>query len=105
MSPPPVAREPLRSTAAANALPGFFLSGFLLALLGAILPAWGYHRDPAHFVAAGNYFLSLAFGIIASTRVADPILARRGLSFLLVTGCVTSSAALLFLAAVTPPTG
>src|SRR4051812_22533401 len=46
-----------------SALPGFLLSGFLLALLGAILPAWEYHRDPADFTAVGNYFLSLAVGI------------------------------------------
>src|SRR5438552_3220536 len=32
-------------------LAGFLLSGFLLALLGAILPAWGYHRDPPDFIA------------------------------------------------------
>jgi MFS family permease len=86
-----------------KALSGFLLSGFLLALLGAILPAWGYHRDPANFIAVGNYFLSLALGIIASTRLADPILAARGLSFLLSSGCALSCAALLFLAAVPPP--
>src|SRR5436305_7839165 len=86
-----------------DALAGFLLSGFLLALLGAVLPAWGYHRDPAHFAAAGNYFLSLAIGIIASTRAAGLLPSLRGLSFLLVTGCVLGSLALLFLAAVTPP--
>ena len=86
-----------------KALAGFLLSGFLLALLGAILPAWGYHRDPAHFAAVGNYFLSLAIGIIASTRLADAILVRRGVSILLVNGCALSCAALLFLAAVSPP--
>jgi MFS transporter, FHS family, glucose/mannose:H+ symporter len=85
-----------------KALSGFLLSGFLLALLGAILPAWGYHRDPANFIAVGNYFLSLALGIIASTRLAAPILAARGLSFLLSSGCALSCAALLFLAAVPP---
>ena len=50
------------------ALAGFLVSGFLLALLGAILPAWGYHRDPADFVAVGNYFLSLAAGIVVGAR-------------------------------------
>ncbi len=88
-----------------RALAGFLLSGFLLALLGAILPAWGYHRDPAQFVAVGNYFLSLAIGIIAATRFADFLLARRGLTVLVVSGCLLASAALLFLAAVTPPAG
>jgi len=101
-----IAANPGRSVSrGGKALAGFLLSGFLLAFLGAILPAWGYHRDPAHFTAAGNYFLSLAIGIIAATWLAGPILARRGLSFLLVAGCVLSSAALLFLSAVTPPAG
>ena len=87
-------------------LAGFLLSGFLLALLGAILPAWGYHRDPPEFVVVGNYFLSLAVGIILATQLAEKIRARRGLSFLLVAGCALSCAALLFLAWIPlPPAG
>src|SRR5689334_15166286 len=87
-------------------LAGFLLSGFLLALLGAILPAWGYHRDPPEFAVAGNYFLSLAVGVMAATRAADSLRTRRGLSVLLVAGCALSCAALLFLAAVpSPPSG
>ncbi len=86
-----------------NALSGFLLSGFLLALLGAILPAWNYHRDPADFLAVGNYFLSLAVGILASTAVARPVMARQGLTFLLVFAAVLSCAALAFLAMVSPP--
>src|SRR5688500_2364882 len=43
-----------------KAVAGFLLSGFLLALLGAILPAWGYDREAPDFTAAGNYFLSVA---------------------------------------------
>jgi nitrate/nitrite transporter NarK len=85
------------------ALAGFLLSGFLLALLGAILPAWGYHRDPPDFIAVGNYFLSLAVGIVASTAVARRIMARRGLAFLLVFACVLACAALAYLAVVSPP--
>jgi fucose permease len=90
-------------TRGGNALAGFLLSGFLLALLGAILPAWDYHRDPPNFLAVGNYFLSLAVGIVASTAVARAIMARRGLSFLLVFACALSCAALIFLAFVSPP--
>ena len=52
-----------------KALAGFLLSGFELALLGAILPAWGYHRDPPQFVAVGNYFLALAIGIVFAALV------------------------------------
>jgi fucose permease len=79
------------------------LSGFLLALLGAILPAWGYHRDPEEFAAVGNFFLSLALGIVVATRVARPILKRRGLSFLLVFGCSLCCLSLCYLALVSPP--
>ena len=82
---------------------GFLLSGFLLALLGAILPAWGYHRDPPDFVAVGNYFLSLAVGIVAASALARRIIARRGLSFLLVFGCSLSCVSLAYLALVSPP--
>ena len=76
-----VGLQPLRQTVpptGGKALAGFLLSGFLLALLGAILPAWGYHRDPPDFVAVGNYFLSLAVGIVSRPRSARRIMARRG---------------------------
>jgi fucose permease len=86
-----------------KALSGFFLSGFLLALLGAVLPAWGYHRDPADFIAVGNYFLSLAVGIVGATVFARKLMARRGVGFLLVFACVLSAVALVYLAVVPPP--
>ena len=74
-----------------------------MALLGAILPAWGYHRDPPDFTAVGNYFLSLAVGLVASSLLARPLLARRGLSFLLVFACAACCVALAYLALVSPP--
>lgn len=89
--------------AGGTALAGFLLSGFLLALLGAILPAWGYHRDPADFTAVGNYFLSLALGLGGSTVFAGRLMRAKGLTFLLVFGCSLSCVALLYLAAVSPP--
>ena len=89
--------------AAGSALAGFLLSGFLLALLGAILPAWGYHRDPPDFVAVGNYFLSLAIGLVGATVLAQRLMARRGLNFLLVFACSLSCVALAYLALVAPP--
>jgi fucose permease len=92
-----------RAPGSGSALAGFLVSGFLLALLGAILPAWGYHRDPPDFIAVGNYFLSLAIGIVAAARFARPIMLRRGLSFLLVFACALSCIALLYLAVVSPP--
>ena len=89
--------------AGGKALAGFLLSGFLLALLGAILPAWGYHRDPPDFTAVGNYFLSIAVGVVAAAGLARRIMARRGLAFLLVSACALSCVALAYLALVSPP--
>ncbi len=74
-----------------------------MALLGAILPAWGYHRDSADFVAVGNYFLSFAAGLAGATLFARGNLVRRGLRFQLVAACALSAAALLYLALVGPP--
>jgi len=73
--------------------------------LGAILPAWGYQRDPANFIAVGNYFLSLAAGIAIAAAVARRIMARRGVAFLLVFSCALScvSLASLALAPLTAP--
>lgn len=74
-----------------------------MALLGAILPAWGYHRDPSDFVAVGNYFLSLALGIVAASFFARRIAERQKLPFLLVFGCSLSCVSLAYLATVSPP--
>src|ERR1035438_5700563 len=100
-SQPVAAKE--RQASGGKALAGFLLSGFLMALLGAILPAWGYHRDPSDFVAVGNYFLTLALGIVAASLMARRIMAGRGLSFLLVFGCSLSCVSLAYLALVSPP--
>ncbi len=86
-----------------RALAGFLLSGFLFALLGALLPAWGYHRDPPEFITIGNCFLSLAVGVIAAHQLAAAILARKSLRFLLVFACAVGCAGLLSLAIATPP--
>jgi len=91
------------SAGGGRALAGFLLSGFLLALLGAILPAWGYHRDPPDFVAVGNYFLSLGIGIVAASAMARSIMARRSVGFLLVFACAISCLTLVYLAFVAPP--
>lgn len=82
---------------------GFFLSGFLTALVGALLPVWGYHRDPPEFITVGNYFLSLGAAVIASSRVARFLLPRAGVPRTLVIACSLACAALLGLALVTPP--
>jgi len=86
-----------------RALAGFFLTGFLLALLGAILPAWGYHRDPADFVAVGNCFFSVALGVVIATWLGRGLIARRGLRQVMIGACAASCLVLIYLAAVSPP--
>jgi len=95
--------EDTRAPGGGSALAGFLVSGFLLALLGAILPAWGYHRDPPEFLTIGNYFLAMGAGIIVANQLARPLQRRRGLPFLLVFSGVLGCATLLFLALVAPP--
>jgi MFS transporter, FHS family, glucose/mannose:H+ symporter len=92
----------IRPSGGGRALAGFLLSGFLMALLGAILPAWGYHRDPPQFIAVGNYFLSLAVGIVLAAVFSRRLMGHRGLTFQLVFACALSCVALLFLALVSP---
>src|ERR1035438_7573820 len=92
-----------RAPGSGSALAGFFVSGFLFALLGAILPAWVYRHDLPGFISIGNYFLALAIGIVAAARFARPIMLRRSVSFLLVFACGLSFIAILFLAWVSPP--
>lgn len=98
-----VAPSPASRVSSGRPLAGFFLSGFLLALLGAILPAWGYHRDPPDFAAVGNYFFSLAAGIVVAGAMARRVMARQSVRFLLVFSCVLSSLSLAYLALVSPP--
>ena len=93
----------LPETHSDRALAGFFLSGFLLALLGAILPAWGYHRDPADFNAVGNCFLSVAVGVMIAARLGSRLIARRGLRVVMINACAASSVTLIYLATVSPP--
>ncbi|MGH9722407.1 MAG: hypothetical protein ACRD8O_19525, partial [Bryobacteraceae bacterium] len=58
----------MHGSAARRALAGFCLSGLLAALLGAILPAWGYHLA-FEFWTVGHYFSSLAVGVLVSAIV------------------------------------
>ncbi|MGH9657409.1 MAG: MFS transporter [Bryobacteraceae bacterium] len=91
------------ASAARRALAGFALSGFLAALLGAILPAWGYHLK-SDFATVAHYFLSLTAGVLLSTVLTRRLLPRRGVSHLLVAACALSCAALVVLALASPPT-
>ena len=101
-SPETAPEGTLASTGARKALAGFFVSGLLLAFLGAILPSWGHHLS-AEYSTIGSYFFGLIAGILGSVWVSPPLLQRRGVGWTLAFSCATASAALLYLAFVSPP--
>lgn len=74
-----------------------------MALLGAILPAWGYHRDPPQFVTVGNDFLSLAAGTILAAALSRKLMGNRGLTMQLVLACALACISLTFLGLVSAP--
>ena len=84
----------------AKELRGFFLSGFLFALLGPLLPAWGYHLDP-EYSHAGRYFVCLAGGVILAGVTMRRVSPRVGT--LLTVACALAWVALVSLALVGPP--
>jgi fucose permease len=92
----------LHAASARRALSGFFLSGLLLAFLGAILPAWGYHLK-SEFLTVGNYFLGLNAGMLASLIGALYLLPRKGIRFVLIVASILACLAFLLLALVPPP--
>ena len=103
-SPHRAAVEPgtLASTGARKALTGFYVSGLLLAFLGAILPSWRHHLSSDYSTIAW-YFVGLIAGIVGSVWVSPPLLARKGVGWTLAFACATASAAFLYLAFVSPP--
>ena len=86
------------------ALTGFFVTGLLLAFLGAILPAWGYHFTE-QYIQVGNYFLAFNGGLFLATRFAENLLVRKGIRWALIAACVLSCAAMLWLAWFSQPYG
>lgn len=91
----------LHAPSARRALCGFFLSGLLVAFLGAILPAWGYHLK-SEYVTVGNFFLSMCLGVVVSVKAALNMLPRKGINFVLAFASGLACLALLFLALVPP---
>src|SRR6266436_2645939 len=87
---------------ARGALAGFFVSGLLLAFLGAILPSWGHHLQSDYWMI-GLYFVALIAGVLASVRAAPLLVEKRGLGWTLACACVLASLALLYLALFSPP--
>jgi FHS family glucose/mannose:H+ symporter-like MFS transporter len=92
----------LHASSDRRALAGLCLSGVLASLLGAILPAWGYHLA-FQFSTIGYYFLSVAVGVTASVQVSRRLLPRKGISFVLTLACSLAWGALIFLAFAPPP--
>jgi len=89
-------------TAARGGLAAFLISGLLLSLLGAILPAWRYHIEP-DFLLIGSYFLCQNAGLLLGAQVARGVLRRRGLVAGLVLGCGLAALGLVFLGVFSPP--
>jgi FHS family glucose/mannose:H+ symporter-like MFS transporter len=74
----------------------------LMSFPGAILPAWGYHlRD--EFNVVGNYFLTMALGIVVSVKAATLRSNLRDAKISIVVGCALASAALIGLSFAPPP--
>ena len=85
-----------------RALAGFFVSGILLGFLGAILPSWGHHLQPDYWMV-GLYFVALILGVLASVRVARPLMEKLSLGCTLSLACALASMALFELAFFSPP--
>ncbi|MGA2879982.1 MAG: MFS transporter [Bryobacteraceae bacterium] len=85
-----------------RSMAAFLVSGIQMSFLGAILPAWGYHLRPS-FTEVGDYFLSLAFGLLLSVGAAHFLLPRRGMKFVLVLASLLACGGFLFLALSSPP--
>ncbi len=94
--------EDLAPPGARRALAGFFVSGVLLAFLGAILPSWGHHLQSDYWKIA-LYFVALIAGVLAAVGIAPPLLEKKGLDWTLTFACGMASAALLSLAFFSPP--
>ena len=85
-----------------KALAGFFLTGLLLAFLGPILPAWGYHLG-TDFSTAGLHFLAMALGTLAGSSLARKLAPEKGVTFTLTLACALACVSLMYLALVGPP--
>jgi MFS transporter, FHS family, glucose/mannose:H+ symporter len=96
------AQGTLAASGARKALAGFFVSGLLLAFLGAILPSWRHHIF-SEYPIISLYFIGLIAGIVSSVWASPPLLRRKGIGWTLAFACATASAGLLFLAFVSPP--
>src|SRR5579863_1161992 len=92
---PPTATLELGTLAppgARQALAGFFVSGMLLAFLGAILPSWQHHLL-SDYLMVGLYFVAVIAGVIASVWAAPPLIKEKGMGWTLAFACAAASLA------------
>ena len=92
----------LASGGSRRALVGFFISGLLLAFLGAILLAWEHHLTSDYGVV-GLYFVGLITGMMIAVWASRRLLAKRGIRWTLSFACGLAGVAFLFLAFFSPP--
>jgi fucose permease len=92
----------MQTSLAGRGMSAVIVSGMLLAFLGAILPAWRYHIE-LNFLLIGSYFLCQNLGMLLAPLAGLPLLRSRGIGFTLTLGCGLAGAALLLLAAFSPP--
>ena len=92
----------LASGAPRRALAGFFVSGVLLAFLGAILPAWQHHLS-SDYAIVGLYFAGLIAGLLCSVWASPKLLERKGAAWTLALACGMAGSGFLFLAFASPP--
>src|SRR5579864_7010907 len=104
ISPDPVTIESgtLSAMGARKPLAGFFVSGLMLAFLGAILPAWGHHIS-SDYLTIASYFAGMMAGVMASVWISPPLLEKRGIGWTLAFACGLASSGFVFLAFVSPP--
>jgi len=99
---PPPEQGILHCPGARKALAGFFVSGVLLAFLGAILPSWQAHLS-SEYSTVGLYFVGLIAGVLGSVWASPPLLEQKGIGWTLSFACGAAATALVFLALVSPP--
>lgn len=83
-------------------LSGFALSGFLLALLGAVLPGWNYHVTDQH-ASAGWLFFATSIGVILAGELRRHFLPNVSANRIRLAGCAVAATALVTLELLPPP--
>ncbi len=100
----PARNLPVIDSSARRGLAGFLLSGLAFSLLGAILPAWGFHLS-SDYSQIGFFFLSMNGGTLLAVQVGRRALRRLSPRLCLVGATLLAALALLALVFAAPPAG